>query len=416
VKLASLPGDELAEIASNRRVEPRKLKSLLGGDLDWIVMKALEKDRSLRYQTASGLGADVQRFLNHEPVVARPPNRWYRFRKLVRRNKAVFAMVGAVSLALIFGLGTSSWLFVQERDARRQQVLLREEAEHARASESHRRIAAEASAKISEAAVLITCKKIDYADRLVEGIEISSIQPSLEAASVFRDLGCWNVTRGQWEKAANLFLEKQRLAEAVDGSDLTDNATRDLPAIATAFIVANRLPDYRQLIREAAIHFARTDNPIAAEHVLKISTYLPNEAGMLSLLEPLERTAEKSLVDEPNNDENQCMLAWRALAVSTYYYRRDNLPSAIHWARRCLQYTDTAATRTAMAQAVLAMAEHRLNPTEGRGELESARTIVETKFPDHTINISGIGNDASGFWNDWITALLLYREADREFH
>jgi hypothetical protein len=65
---------------------------------------------------------------------------------------------------------------------------------------------------------------------------------------------------------------------------------------------------------------------------------------------------------------------------------------------------------------VLAMAEHRLNPTEGRGELESARTIVETKFPDHTINISGIGNDASGFWNDWITALLLYREADRELH
>jgi eukaryotic-like serine/threonine-protein kinase len=417
VRLEGLREDELTETALQRRVEPRKLRSLLTGDLDWIAMKALEKDRALRYQTANGLGMDAQRYLNSEPVVARPPNRFYRFRKLVRRNKAVFAAVSAVSLALILGFGTSSWLFVQEREARRQQVLLREDAERARASESRRRIEAEASAKIAEAAVLITRKKVGEADRLLEGVEIASIQPSLEAARVFRDLGCWNVTQGRWEQAADCFLKKQQLADAVDTSDLTDNATRDLPAIAIALIVANHSADYRQLIQKVGIHFAKTDNPIAAEHVLKISTYLPDQTNTLFLLEPLERIAEKSLVDAQNSsDESQCMLAWRALAVSMYYYRRGNFPSAIYWSRRCLNYKDTAATRTAMTHAVLALAEHRMNPAQGGAELEAARAIVDGKFPDHIIGISGVGDDALGFWNDWITALLLYQEADREIH
>jgi serine/threonine protein kinase len=416
-KLKALDNDELTETALLRRVEPRKLKSLLTGDLDWIVMKALEKDRSLRYQTANGLGVDAQHYLNNEPVVARPPNRFYRFRKLVRRNKGLFVMIGTVSLALVSGFGTSSWLFVKEREARREQVVLREEAERARASESRRRVEAETSAKIAEAAVLITRKRVDEADHLIDGIEISSVQPSLEAASVFRDLGCWNVTQGRWEQAAKRFLKKQQLADAVDTSDLTDNATRDMPAIAIALIVANHLDDYRQLIRGAAIHFAKTDNPVAAEHVLKISTYLPGETNTLKLLEPFERVAEKSLVDEQSaNTESQCMLAWRAIAVAMYYYRHGDFSPAIYWSRRCLNYTDTAATRAAMAHAVLAMAEHRVNSAEGAAELEAARAIVDTKFPDHRIDVSGVGNDSLGFWNDWITALLLYQEADLEIH
>jgi serine/threonine protein kinase len=416
-KLERLGVDELTETALRRRVEPRKLKSLLTGDLDWIVMKALEKDRSLRYQTANGLAMDVQRYLNNEPVIARPPNRFYRFRKLVRRNKTLFAMVGTVSLTLILGFGTSSWLFVKERQARRQQALLREEAERARTSESHRRIQAEASAKIAEAAVLITRKKVDEADRLIEGIEISAIQPSLEAAGVFRDVGCWNVAQGQWSQAADRFLKKLQLAGEVYKSDLTDNATRDLPAIATTLIVADHLADYHQLIRESAIRFAKTDNPIAAEHILKISTYLPTETNTLLLLEPLDRLAESSLIGEQNaGSEKPCMLAWRALAVSIYHYRRGIFPSAVHWAQSCLGYADTSTTRIAMAHAVFAMAAHRMNPSDGRMELEAARAIVETEFPDHTLRIDRIGNDDLGFWNDWIMALLLYQEADREIH
>jgi hypothetical protein len=360
---------------------------------------------------------DVQRYLHNEPVIASPPSRLYRFRKLVRRNKWLFAMITAVSLTLILGFGTSSWLFMKEREASRQQALLREEAERARASESRRRIQAEASAKIAEAAVLITRKKLEEADHLVEGIQMSLIQPSIEAAGVFRDLGCWNVVQGRWKNASDRFLKKLQLADHVDQLDMSDNATRDLPAIATALIVAEDLANYRRLIQETAIRFAKTDNAIAAEHILKISTYLPAETNTLLLLAPVEHLAEKSLVDEEAAiTESQSMLAWRAIAVSMYYYRCGNFPSATYWARRCLDYADPASTRIAMAHAVLAMAEHHLNPADGSAELEAARAIVDTKFPIHAIGIGGIGNDVSGFWNDWITALLLYQEADREIH
>ena len=78
---------ELPAIAASRGLEPAKLTKLVRGELDWIVMKALEKDRNRRYETASGLAADVQRYLNDEPVEACPPSAWYRFRKFARRHK-----------------------------------------------------------------------------------------------------------------------------------------------------------------------------------------------------------------------------------------------------------------------------------------------------------------------------------------
>ncbi|MBI3850249.1 MAG: serine/threonine protein kinase [Verrucomicrobia bacterium] len=91
-----------------------QLKSL-STDLDWIAMKCLEKDRTRRYETANGLARDIERHLNNEPVVARPPSAAYRFQKLVRRNKIAVAATSAVAAALIFGLGVSTWLFLKER-------------------------------------------------------------------------------------------------------------------------------------------------------------------------------------------------------------------------------------------------------------------------------------------------------------
>jgi tetratricopeptide (TPR) repeat protein/tRNA A-37 threonylcarbamoyl transferase component Bud32 len=119
-KLSTLELNERTAVADQRHSDPPKLAGLLRGDLDWIVMKTLEKDRNRRYETANGLAMDLQRFLNEEPVGARPPTQLYRFRKLVRRNKLVFAAGGAVLLALVFGLGVATWLFVRERAALKQ--------------------------------------------------------------------------------------------------------------------------------------------------------------------------------------------------------------------------------------------------------------------------------------------------------
>ncbi len=103
-RVAALRGEERSTTALRHATEPPRLVSLLRGDLDWVVMKCLEKDRTRRYETANGLARDLERHLNSEPVVARPPSSLYRFQKLVRRNKLVFAAGGAVAAALVGGL------------------------------------------------------------------------------------------------------------------------------------------------------------------------------------------------------------------------------------------------------------------------------------------------------------------------
>src|SRR5262245_26669760 len=95
---------ELPAIAANRGLEPAKLTKLLRGELDWIVMKALEKNRNRRYETASSFAADVERYLKDEPVQACPPSALYRFRKFARRYKAALATASAMGLALLIAV------------------------------------------------------------------------------------------------------------------------------------------------------------------------------------------------------------------------------------------------------------------------------------------------------------------------
>ncbi len=118
-------GEALASISANRYTEPAKLTKLVRGELDWIVMKTLEKDRNRRYETANGFAQDVQRYLNDETVQACPPSALYRFRKFARRNKGPVLAASLISLALIAGMvGTTTGLI---------------QAEHARQAEAEQR-------------------------------------------------------------------------------------------------------------------------------------------------------------------------------------------------------------------------------------------------------------------------------------
>jgi serine/threonine protein kinase/WD40 repeat protein len=112
-RLSTMQNAELTAVAQRHDAEPPRLISLIRGDLDWIVMKALEKDRTRRYETANGLAMDVERHLSNEPIVARPQSAAYRFQKLVRRNKLIFGAVGAVSAAFVFGLVGILWQWRQ---------------------------------------------------------------------------------------------------------------------------------------------------------------------------------------------------------------------------------------------------------------------------------------------------------------
>jgi WD40 repeat protein/serine/threonine protein kinase len=142
-RLSTMLEGDLKRTARQRQTEPPKLINLVRGDLDWIVMKALEKDRTRRYETANGLAADIGRHLSNEPVVASPPGNLYRFQKLVRRNKLAFAAASTVAASLIIGSAVSTRLLLKEREAHRRAV----SAEQAARSEALRAEAASLEAR-----------------------------------------------------------------------------------------------------------------------------------------------------------------------------------------------------------------------------------------------------------------------------
>jgi eukaryotic-like serine/threonine-protein kinase len=119
-RFATLKGDDLTTTAKRRSADKAKLMHQLKGDLDWIVMKCLEKDRTRRYETASGLAADLKRHLNNEPVVARPPSTVYRIQKAIRRNKISFAAGTVVFGALLLGIIATTWQSVRATHAKQQ--------------------------------------------------------------------------------------------------------------------------------------------------------------------------------------------------------------------------------------------------------------------------------------------------------
>ncbi|HEV8068356.1 MAG TPA: bifunctional serine/threonine-protein kinase/formylglycine-generating enzyme family protein [Planctomycetaceae bacterium] len=106
----------LPSVAAQRSLDPAQLTRLVRGDLDWIVMKSLEKERSRRYETANGLARDLERCLADEVVEARPPTASYRFRKLVRRNKGLVVAVGLIALALVGGIAGTTWGMIRAED------------------------------------------------------------------------------------------------------------------------------------------------------------------------------------------------------------------------------------------------------------------------------------------------------------
>ncbi len=118
----------LPSIAAHRKIEPKLLSTMVRGDLDWIVMKSLEKDRTRRYATAKDFADDVRRYLVDEPVEARAPSTFYRWSKLIRRNKTATTTIAAFAATLVFATFFSGWSWMSEREARMRETLALEEA------------------------------------------------------------------------------------------------------------------------------------------------------------------------------------------------------------------------------------------------------------------------------------------------
>ncbi len=176
------------DVAAARGTEPSRLAGLVRGELDWIVMRALEKDRSRRYETANGLAADVQRYLAGEPVQAAPPGATYRLRKLARKHRGPLVAAAVVLLALVGGLVGTAW---QARQAE---------------------LAREAEAKRAEGEKQARQEAVEAADRLREARD--ELRSNLYAARS-------RLIQGAWE-ADNAGLTRDLLAEQVPGPDEPD--------------------------------------------------------------------------------------------------------------------------------------------------------------------------------------------------
>jgi serine/threonine protein kinase len=129
-RLSTLTAADLTEIAKHRHSDPAKLCNLIQGDLDWIVMKAMDKDRARRYETANGLAMDIRRHLTGEPVTARAPSAGYKFGKFVQRNRGPVFAAGLLLLAVVTGIVGTTRGLLAAKQALRAEKQQRDIAEH----------------------------------------------------------------------------------------------------------------------------------------------------------------------------------------------------------------------------------------------------------------------------------------------
>ena len=398
--LTTLQGAELRATAEHRHAEAPKLISLLKGDLDWIVMKALEKDRTRRYETANGLAMDVQRYLNNEPVVARPPSRRYRFQKLVRRNQVVFVAGGIVAITLIAGFGMSTWMFFREKEARHQQANLRVKAEQSEQREAELRRQAEARENINQAAIYVSQEKYEEANQLLEAVKMPPPKPSLDGVSAYRSVGDWLGVHQRWTEAAARY---SALME-IDKLDQWVAVTLDYQACGVVLVESLEYAQYQQFCGATLDVFGTTTIGDAAGRILKTCLLLPPDERLRERLQPLGKQAENFYVFQVPKP----FLGWATIPSGLWRYRLGDFGQAAEWCRRGLDEKDKTTAQAAAIRLILAMSCHQQGKADEAGsQLAKARAVIEAQFK----NGLGNGNNTLGMWYDWVFARILLREA-----
>ncbi len=360
-------------------------------ELDWIVLKALEKDRERRYSTVRALAEDIERHLTNEPVLAHPPSGWYRLRKLVRRNQLASAAIAVAVLTLAGGFTTSTLLLLRARAAEQQQARLRAEAEE--------------RARVTKAAVFLMQGRTAEADAEIKHIGDSLTQPSVEATSVFRNLARWSAANGDWKTAGERLLALSRV-NRFDDSDMTDNATRDLVPVAPTLIKAGNLKAYHDFNRMILARLGETNNPIAAEHILKTCLQLPADESTMNALRPLAAVAEASLKHLDHQSPENRLVAWRCAVLGLWNYRTGHYDKSVAWCNKALSFRDEEQSRHAYVRLVRAMANWNLgNKPEARSEIQSVGDIAamtEGKIFE---------GQQENYWHDWLCVEILLQEA-----
>ena len=274
-RLSALTGAELTTIAARRQAEPVKLNRLLAGDLDWIVMKALEKDRRRRYETAGTLAQDVERHLKNEPVIAAPPSWAYGAGKTMRKHRRSFAVAAALAFLLLAGTTVSVWQATRASREARLAELSRQAAAAAesRAESSEKEVAHQAvRSYVDKGAQLLDTN--DYFGSLVWFAEALRLDQGYAAAEVLHRARVGAILR-QSPKLTGVILHKREVSSvelspdggrlltgSFDGTARIWDATTAAPLTppmkhAAEVISASFSPDGQRVVTASLDHTAR---------------------------------------------------------------------------------------------------------------------------------------------------------------
>jgi eukaryotic-like serine/threonine-protein kinase len=362
-RLSTMLAADLTSVARRRGAEAPKLIHFIRGDLDWIVMKALEKDRTRRYETANALAVDVRRFLQNEPVEARPPSNLYRFRKLVRRNKTVFIAAGAVVAALVLGLVVSLHLWLQ--------------AEKGWALERQMRTISAVADKLAAAGYLLSRGEFAQAEEVM-----NHVPPVVrQAAAVFNMIGDGHAYRGDWPPALTNYT---RAIQA----DPTNHYAYHL--LTPVLVQMGDVGAYQQHREKMLRLFGGTSDPTVAERVGRDCLLLAPPASEWEAIAKMADTA----VQNPTNN------SWMKFVKGFAEYRQGHFASAGQWLQTAASQAGDPALKL-QVEAVLAMTQYRLKQPEAARTTLAQATAFAAKATDR------FGPN----WNDRRSAELLLREA-----
>jgi serine/threonine protein kinase len=286
----------LAAIAANRDTEPAKLSKEVRGELDWIVMKCLEKDRNRRYETVGALATDIVHYLSDEPVAAGPPSRLYRAGKFVRRNRVPVAAACLVVAAILAGIAASAWQAVRatraervalrERDAK--ELALREavaSAEQARASAVAERTAKEREAAQRKKAeditnFLMTAFNIRYPEHDIEAVAEVLRHSDQELQILYSDNQALLATMGRAYFGLRRFGEAEKMyrkcLDIANDKGLIERVHIDL---ATCLLRQGKSDDAVPMLQEIYLKELRRAESVAANELLAVWSGLPRAAA-----------------------------------------------------------------------------------------------------------------------------------------
>ena len=415
VRLDKLKGTELTLTAERRHMEPAKLRLALRGDLDWIVMKALEKDRARRYQTANGLAMDIQRYLDNEPVFARPSSRFYRLQKLIRRNKAVFISSVSMAVALMTVSGVSTWLWLKEREMRQRMVLVdRQKADLQKQAAVLEELqkTAEQKRTFAEVTALVKQRRLEKADLRLD--EIPNYKAGWEDVTTFRDIGDWDAGQGYWAKALSRFkvvseinqLAMEDSTEATNQDDALERAL-DYMRIGAVLVDQGEIADWERFRKTVIIPHTDTKNPRIAERVLRTCLLTRMDGDMIKALGEYNQLTAES-IEATAKETGGDAAAWYAYSLGLMAYRSEDYMGATNWCQRSLDFDANVPCREAGVRLIRAMSLARLGESErAHTELAAGQVIVENP----TNPLATKTWRWPGFWFDWAFDRVLLREA-----